>query len=82
MCQNHIWSVDKSTCSFFFLLCPCSPPPPPPSVVFLAIVYSCVPVLLTQEPGYETGDVIIVLDLADHREFVRKGADLRYDLVS
>ena len=77
MCQNHIWSVDKSTCSFFFL-CPCSPPPP---VVFLAIVY-CVPVLLTQEPGYETGDVIIVLDLADHREFVRKGADLRYDLVS
>ena len=42
----------------------------------------CVLVPPTQEPGYETGDVIIVLDLADHREFVRKGADLRYDLVS
>ena len=38
-------------------------------------------ILRVQEPGYETGDVVIVLDEVDHRVFKRKGADLLMELV-
>lgn len=38
--------------------------------------------VIPQEPGYESGDIIIVLDEQDHRVFSRKGADLLIKQVS
>ena len=34
-----------------------------------------------QKPGYETGDIVIVLDERDHPVFKRKGSDLFMELV-
>ena len=36
----------------------------------------------TQEPGRETGDIIIVLDEKEHDFFTRKGADLKIEMVA
>jgi len=54
-----------------------------PSVCMRAktIVLTVAAILCVQEPGYETGDVVIVLDEVDHRVFKRKGADLLMELV-
>lgn len=35
-----------------------------------------------QEPGYETGDIVVVLDEQEHPVFKRKGSDLFMELVS
>ena len=34
-----------------------------------------------KEPGYETGDIIIVLDEREHDFYTRKGADLKIQMV-
>ena len=34
-----------------------------------------------QEPGYETGDIIVVLDELEHPIYVRKGSDLLMKMV-
>ena len=47
----------------------------------VTIVLTVAAILCVQEPGYETGDVVIVLDEVDHRVFKRKGADLLMELV-
>ncbi len=38
--------------------------------------------IIFQEPGYEPGDIIIVLDEQEHPVFTRKGADLYMKQVS
>jgi DnaJ-class molecular chaperone len=34
-----------------------------------------------QEPGYETGDIIVVLDELEHPVYLRKGSDLLMKMV-
>ena len=45
------------------------------------IITFCCIAISVQEPGYETGDIIIVLDSLDHPVFDRKGSDLHYVMV-
>ena len=40
--------------------------------------YTCI---VPQEPGYEAGDIIIVLDEQEHPIFTRKGSDLLLNMV-
>ena len=47
----------------------------------VTIVLTVATILRVQEPGYEMGDVVIVLGEVDHRVFKRKGADLLMELV-
>jgi len=69
--QNNVCSYHNTVCCYHNTVC----------CYLVTSVLTVAAILRVQEPGYETGDVVIVLDEVDHRVFKRKGADLLMELV-